>query len=277
MKRVLFTVAVAGACAVIPLATGVAQASPAPKTTGSILMSGGANEPTQYASFDAFQSNPAKGSISYTNFAPAYATPGTGVWVPTNFNLSFAISPSTNVGAPYNMTTTSFTPTSPTSVSFAGIGNFSPDSSWRATFTGTVDSSAFTLAMTEINAANPAETYSLHASGTIAPNGSISGPAATWSDNYAGGRTGTFVVDNIGYEAFHYSVPVTDTHVGSTDANYAYTIEGSHSSLDGTSIYVQVHDGGQPGAGHDTWAFSTTPGGPYQSQLISGGNLTVFS
>jgi hypothetical protein len=278
MKRVLSALAVAAAFAAIPLMTsGVAKASPAPKTTGSILMSGGAGEPTQYASFDAFQSNPVKGSISYTNFDPAYKTPGTGVWVPTNFNMSFAINPSTSRGATYAMTTTSFTPTSPTSVTFTGTGYVTPDASWKATFTGTIDSSAFTLAMTEINAANPTETYSLHASGTVAPGGSISGPTATWKDNYGGGRTGTFAVDNVGYEAFHYSVPVTDaTVVSPADAYYTYAIAGTNTSLDGTTIYVHVHDGGQPGAGHDTWGFSLTPGS-YQNQVISGGNLTVFS
>lgn len=268
--------AVLTAFALVPFMSGVAQAGQTNKTTGSILMTA-AGQPTQYAEFNAFQSNPVKGNISYTNFDPAAASlgVGSGVWVPTNFNMGFAVDPSTTVAATYAMTTASFTPTSPTSVTFSGTGAVLPDASWLATFTGSVSMSSFNLAVTEINASNPSETYALYATGVVAPDGSVSG---TWYDNYPPGRTGTFTIDKIGYEAFHYSVPVAGvSSISGHTAYYSYVIERTGSVLDGTTIYVRAIDGGSPGAGHDHWGFSLSSAGPFSDQTISGGNLTVFT
>lgn len=276
MKRLVSVLAVLTSFALVPFMSGVAQAGQTNKTTGSVLMSG-ASQPTQYATFDAFASNPVKGNFSYTNFDPSAASlgVGSGVWVPTNFNLGFAVDPSTSVGATYAMTTVSFTPTSPTSVMFSGTGAVTPGASWLATFTGTVSSSTFTMAMTEINASNTAETYALFATGLVAPDGSVSG---TWYDNYGLGRTGTFVIDLIGYEAFHYSVPVAQvTSISGHTAIFSFVIAGTGSVWDGTTIFVKVFDGGTPGAGHDTIGFSVNSGGPFTNYTISGGNLTVFA
>lgn len=268
MRRLFSMLAVLTAFALVPFMSGVAQAGQTNKTTGSVLMTA-AGQPTQYAEFNAFASNPVKGNISYTNFDPAAASlgVGSGVWVPTNFNFV--------PGATYAMTTTSFTPTSPTSVTFSGTGAVSPGASWLATFTGSVSLSSFNLAMTEINASNPSETYALYATGVVAPDGSVSG---TWYDNYPPGRTGTFVVDELGYEAFHYSVPVAGvSSISGHTALFSYVIDGTGSVLDGTTIYVRAFDGGSPGAGHDTLGFSLTLAGPYGNQTISGGNLSVFA
>ena len=254
MKRMI-SIAVS-AFMLVALTATVAEAGTTPKTTGSVLLS----EPTQYLSYDAFQSNPVKGSVSYTNFTVAW--PGTGVWVPTTFNMGFAVDPSTTTAATYAMTVASITATSPTSLRFAGTGT---TTGWNASFTGTISGGSFAMSMTEINAANSSETYDLLANGTIASNGSISG--GTWSDNYGTGRTGTFVVDDIGFEAYHYTAAVTSTSVTSPHATFSYV----HPFL-GSTITVNVHDGGSPGAGNDTLTFVGI--GTF---AIVGGNLNVFA
>jgi hypothetical protein len=172
-------------------------------------------------------------------------------------------------GATYAMTVESFEPTSPTSVRFAGTGDSGVG--WISTFTGTVGGGQFDLAMTEINASDPTETYQLTAEGAIASDGSVAG---TWADNYGSGRTGTFSISSIGHEVFSYVAPVSSVSVSGSAADFSYTIP-SGSPLAGTVVYVHVTDGGSPGAGNDTWSHGTSPGG-LGGYTIVGGNLTVF-
>jgi hypothetical protein len=259
--RILFAVMVA--LALVGFGAAATQAAPIPKTTGSVELSG----PMQYVSFDAFESAPVKGSVRYTNFG--YAVDGTGVWVPENFAMGFAVDPSTGIAATYSMTVDSFRPASPTTVTFTGTGDSGVG--WISTFTGTITGSNFSLTMTEINAVNPTETYRLTATGAIASGGAVNG---TWQDNFGGSRTGTFAIADIGHEVFHYVAPVTSVEVGSTGALFSYTIPAG-TPLAGTVVYVHVTDGGSPGAGNDTLGFGTSLSSiaPY---TIVGGNLTVF-
>ena len=76
MARMKKLIAIFAALLVSALITlpATASAQPAPKATGSIVMS----NPLQAASFEAFATSPAKGSVTYTNFE--YAVPGSGVW-----------------------------------------------------------------------------------------------------------------------------------------------------------------------------------------------------
>lgn len=265
MKGIKVVVAVVSALALATLGTGVAQAKTVPKTTGSVELSG----PVQYASFDAFASSPVKGSVSYTNFE--YAAPGSGVWVPESFDLGFGLGADPTVVVTHAMTVTSFDPTSPTAVRFAGTGDGGGGGAWISTFTGTISGSTFTLQMTEINAVDPTETYALTGSGTIAPDGSLTG---TWSDNYGGGRTGTFVSADIGFEAFHYVAPVDHVTVTAPDAYFDFTIPAGVPNA-GIHVYVHVNDGGSSGAGHDTWGHGTSPGS-FTDYTVEAGNLTVF-
>jgi hypothetical protein len=243
--------------ALLSIGSGV-QAGTTPKTTGSV----GLSNPTQYISFSAFQSAPVKGSVSYTNFE--VAAEGSGVWVPGDFSMGFAVAPDTTIAGTYAMTVTSFTPTSPTSVTFAGTGDCG--CGWISTFTGTISGDSFSLSMTEINAGNPAETYAMTASGTISGTGSVAG---VWSDNYGLGRTGTFAIADIGDEAFHYVAPVETASVTPPTATFSYHIPAGVLYA-GTLVSVSVSDGGSPGAGNDTLGFN---GGAYP---IVSGNLTVF-
>src|SRR4051812_41920366 len=78
-------VALVASAAAVTLSAGTAGAAakPAPKTTGSVTLA----NPLQYASFDAFQTSPVKGSISYTNWEQEQ--PGSGVWAPESFVMQF--------------------------------------------------------------------------------------------------------------------------------------------------------------------------------------------
>lgn len=263
MRRTSLLSAVVVAVALLGLGAASTQAAPVPKTTGSVELSG----PMQYVSFNAFESVPVKGSVRYTNFE--YPGAGSGVWVPENFAMGFAVDPSTTVAATYTMTVDSFKPTSPTSVVFRGTGDSGVG--WISTFRGSLSGSTFSLQMTEINAANPSQTYDLYASGTIASNGSVTG---TWWDNFGGVRPGTFTIADIGHEVFHYTAPVTYADVTSADsAHFTYTIPATV-QFGGTVIHVFVTDGGSPGAGNDTLRIGTTSNPP--AYPIESGNLTVF-
>lgn len=263
MKRLSSVVVVAiSALALVLLGGGAAQGGPPAdqKVTGSIQMSG----PVQYVSFNAFETTPAKGSVNYTNFE--FESAGSGVWVPEDFAMGFAVDPSSAVAATYNMDVASFTPISPTAVRFTGTGDCG--CGWISTFTGVVSGDSFTLEMLQINAGDPNESYPMTASGVIAADGSVSG---TWSDYYGGVlRPGTFVIADIGYEAFHYVATVLHADVDGASATFDYVIP-SGNPYAGVLVYVSVTDGGSSGAGADTWAHN---GGSYP---VVAGNLTVHS
>lgn len=264
MRKTGKVVAVAAATIVatgLSVGTAAAGPKPAPKTTGSVTLSG--SQPnSQYLSYDAFQTSPVKGSVNYTNFdQPAT---GSGDWVPgTSFTMGFGVDPDPTVVATYAQSVTSWAPTSPTSVAFSGNGS---TTGWLSSFTGTISGSSFNLSMTEINAADSNETYALSAVGVIASDGSVTG---TWSDNYGTGRTGTFVIGSIGHEILHYVAPVSSVSVSGQDADFGFTIPVS--DLAGTYVVMHVHDGGSPGAGNDTISWLGA------AQTITSGNLSVFS
>lgn len=261
-SKIGVTIVVTVAASVLSVGTAAAGPKPAPKTTGSVALS----NPTQYLSYDAFATAPAKGSVNYTNFD--FPVDGTGAWVPDAFSATFTVDGSGDQGT-YAMSVSDWTPTSPTAVNFSGTGT--GPAPWISTFTGAISGNALTLTMTEINGSNPAETYALTASGVIGSDGSVTG---TWSDNYGTGRTGTFTIADIGHEVFHYVAPVTSASVTGQDADFAWVIPIA--PLAGTTVYTHVHDGGTPGVGNDTVSFGTSPGSLLNYPL-TGGNLTVFS
>lgn len=259
------TIVVSGLC----VGSAAAGAKPAAKTTGSVTLAG--NTP-KYLSYDAFQTSPVKGSVSYTDFDYSTNVAGSGVWAPEGFNMGFGVTPDPTIVATYAQSITSWTPTSATSIAFTGDG---ATTGWLSNFQGTISGSAFSLSMTEINAVDSNETYALTATGTVASNGSVTG---TWSDNYGSGRTGNFVIDDVGHEVLHYVAPVAHVAVAGQDANFDYVIPNAPSSGDlaGVPVYIHVHDGGSSGAGNDTLDLSTTPT-PLYPYTITSGNLTVFS
>jgi hypothetical protein len=254
--------------AALALATAAGTASagqgPAQKTTGSVQLAGGYR---QYLSYDAFATTPAKGSVNYTNWD--YASSGSGVWVPaSSFNMGFGVD-SGPVVATYAQSVAAWTPVSATTDTFSGSGGCG--CGWVSTFAGSLSGSVFNLSMTEISTSNPAETYAMSATGTVAADGSVSG---SWSDNYAGGRSGSFVIDDIGHEIVHYVAPVAHASVSGHDAWFDYTVPNT--DLAGTTVYFHVFDGGSSGVPNDHVYFGTSPS-PTQEYPITSGNLTVFS
>lgn len=221
----------------------------------------------QYFSYSAFDYGTTgdKGTAEYTNFS--VAQPGTHIWVPSTFNLGFGLGIDPTIVATYNMTTdpTSLVALAPNAVRFAGTGS---TPGWNATFTGTLSGTALTMAITEINASDSTETYAMTLNGTVDP---VTGAATgTWSDNYGTGRTGTFAVTDIGYEAFHNVNAVTSAAVG-TPFTFTYMI--SSGPAVGLTIPVAVTDESTPAvapAPHDTLVLNGRP------ETLLNGNLNVF-
>jgi len=292
MKRL--TVVVMAVAAFGLMTAAAAQAGTAQKATGSIVMA----NPKQAITFDVFKTTPVKGNIAYTNFE--YADPGSGVWVPGasttldsslslgSFDVQFSVDPNPAIVSTYTFTVNSITPLSPTSLTFSGNGvqQFGP---WDGPFTGTINGSAITFTLSELNGA---ESYTLNATGTIDANGSVAG---SWIDNYdplnfPTGRTGKIAIADVGDEAFSFTTTPTCVNVlGGTPkvAKYGYTIPtGAPAELAGQPVAVKVTDGGSSGALNDTYEHDfANPQNPceptdgtYQPQYpITAGNLTIFS
>lgn len=244
---------------------GVASAGPPNalgKSTGSVGFVDKYNN-AQYISFSAFDYGLTgdKGSVAYTNFS--VAQPGTGIWVPGDFRMGFAVGIDPTIQATYAQHTTALVPLGLTSVGFQGTGSVT---GWNSSFTGTISGSAFNMQMTEINAADATDTYQLIATGTVdLVTGAVTG---TWSDNYNTGRTGTFVIADVGYEAFHYAnAPVISAAVG-TPFTFTYRIPTGPAA--GLAIPVAVTDLSTPAVPLDQLVLNGL-----QETLLSG-NLNVF-
>ena len=225
--------------------TGFATSPPVPKVTGSVALSG----PPQYASFNAFQQTPVKGSITYTNFG-YYPVLGTGVWTVAPWT-----SLTVHFGGDYAHTVnvTSIVPTSTNSVDFSGNGSY-PGYTW--TITGSVNGSNIAFQIVYLTGLPG---YTFNAVGTIAPDGSMSGTATdtlsrylTWSTPPASAQ-----------EVFSYTAAVTCASVNNAvtpgTATFGFTIPVGV-PLAGTNVVVYVTDGGSPGPGNDTWAHGVDSG-----------------
>jgi hypothetical protein len=247
---------------------GSASATPTaqPRTTGSIVLA----TPTQSMTFDAFATSPVKGSVSYTNWEYS-PTLSTGVWRPVVGTFEF--DPMYQGGGPYPhiLTVDSYTPTSPTSVSFSGHGYYQPNPGWTETFTGTVSGTAFNMRLLpDDGGALYGWTYT-NVAGTVQSDGSVSG---TWSDSL--GRVDAFTTSaGTNVQVFHYVAPVTAASVTSPNANFTYTIPVG-SDLAGTSITVYVTDNGTPGT-KDSFGYTINPNPTHYNYNIVSGNLTVFA
>ena len=169
---------------------------------------------------------------------------------------------------------------------------------WNITSGSLVGSSLSLTALYDLGAIGTV----MHISGTIAPDGSISG---TWDDNFGGSRTGTFTAPagsatatvtycgkGMAYysdaSGYWYLVNVTAVSVDSANANawFAGPVVAGNVGV-GNWLFVKVHDGGEPAYLVDqVWGSFTdqvtavngvtnhgTPGdGPFS---ITSGNLQV--
>lgn len=247
VSRIILAMALAlGGAGFLMTSSASASAPPIPKVTGGVELS----TPLQYADFSAFQSTPAKGSITYTNFE--YASPGTGVWNWSNTQGTY--NPVTldfymlNAHWLHTMTITSIDATSPNSLQFSATGVFNPNPGYTWTATGTITGSTvnINLLYTGLQAGS---TYSL--TGQIASDGSISGTAT-------GANTGTWSSPpGTVFEVLAFTSPVTCAIVNDSNspgtATFGYTVPAGL-SIPTWNVLVAVSDGGSPGAGNDTWA-----------------------
>ena len=268
MKRPVLTVIalLALATVAVPTALVTASATSTPKVTGSVALT----NPLQYASFNAFDQSPVKGSITYTNFT--YASPGSGVWnLNSPVHIDFVIG-----GSPYDhtMVVDTVTAENTNAIQFTAHGSYDANPSYTWNATGTVTGSAISLNLV-YTGLNPG--YQLSLVGTIAADGSMSGTET-------GGSTGTWSSPAASaFEVLSYTAPVTCAIVDDTvtpgTATFGFTIPAG-TPLAGTAVVVNVTDGGSPGAGNDTWAHGVdnAPGactGSTTPYTITGGNLVV--
>ena len=254
MRKAILTLGAALAAVLgIGLAAGPAMAGTAPHLTGSVVLSG----PAQFESLNNIGGP--SGSVSYTNFT--YPSPGSGVWSLNNAEIDFGYQ---GGNYPHHLTVTGINVTGLNSYTFTGHGSYDPDQSYTWNATGSVSGS--TLSMHILYTGTQAGYY-LDFTGTINPDGSVTG--TSFSDSL--GRTLTVAMPAGSlFEVLSYTAPVSNVTLNSAtgDGSFSFVIPQG-TSLAGTQVQVNVHDGGNPGRGHDSYAHNGT------SYPITGGNLTV--
>lgn len=267
MRKCLTVLAMAGTATLLMATSATAATTPTPKATGGVSLSG----PTQYLSFSAFASTPAKGTVDYTNFE--YAFPGSGVWsIDGTSTLTFQLVGDT---ATYQHSMTvpmsAIVPTSNTSFMFSGTGVYPvPPATaidpWAVT--GHVSGTSVSMVITYLpTAADPGYTVTL--TGTIDNTGTMSGTALDSNGFTLDWSSGA----GAAHEVLNYILPVTSAAVTQHSATFGYTIPAS---FFGTAlpITMSVFDGGTPGTAGDTVSFAVT-GSPLVGYAITGGNLVV--
>jgi hypothetical protein len=264
IRTILATAAAPAALAAILLGTaGQASAAALPHLTGSVALAGPAD---QWASLNNIAA-PGSGSLSYTNFnvadsaASGVGSLPKGTAIPLSFNLD---------GTPYNHTliVDSIQPTGLASFTFTGHGSWDGDAkdyTWTAT--GSVTGEALTMHLVYTGTGNPG--YTVDASATIDPaTGTLTGTASS-SAGQSFTLTGSGAFQALSFNAPVDHVTVTPSSAGGGDAQFSSAIPAGH-TYEGVGFTETVHDGGSPGAGHDSW--SQNPSGP---SVITAGNLTV--
>jgi hypothetical protein len=267
MRKYLALTAAAFTTAALFTPSAIA-AGAAPKATGGIELS----SPMQYVAFNATDNGaPAadRGTVKYANYD--YASPGSGVWnVLGTYPLVFSF------GGDYthSLTVASIKPLSTTSTQFSGTGSYvaGPETTW--TIDGTVSGSTITFDLVYVT--GPYLPYSLHATGTINADGSMSGTSQDTLD-----RTLPWTVPAQSvHEILSYSAPITCATVTGTDAAVSFVIPAGLPGLSGIPVLFTMTDGGSPGPGHDVWGQTTSfvgcdPATGVDHYTIVGGNLVV--
>jgi hypothetical protein len=253
------------------LIVGTAAAADGPDSDSKATGSVGLSSPLQFADFNVSENG--KGRVTYTNFE--FPVPGTGVWAPAQTTtIAFNYQ-----GPDYHhiFSLDSFTPLSTESVGFTGTGYFDPDHSYTWNLKGMINEDAvwFQILYTGTSAG-----CKLYAHGTISDTGVMSG---TWGGNcWSGNNNSWSTGPGAAYEVFSYKARTTCASIDelNADATFGFTIPNGV-PLAGVPIVVKVHDGGSPGALHDTWWHgvdsapgSCTPGAGWFYPITSG-NLVV--
>ncbi|MGE5226574.1 MAG: hypothetical protein ACM3OO_06835 [Planctomycetaceae bacterium] len=258
MRRVVVSI---GMLAILGVMVAPALGATPQNAKGSVGLSG----PSQSVWFRAYETTPARGRLSYTNWENPVVKAGTGAWEP---NDAFDVVEMYQGAGPFthSMKVTSMTPTFPMTVLFSGTGSYDPDPSWTETFTGRVRHDVFNIRMKPDDHGAAYGWTWMRVHGTIDANGDVEG---TWTDSL--GREDDFTIDAAAHEVLHYAVPVMNVAVDGTTATFDYVIPAGILVVDPYPISVKVTDGGSPGAGHDTISFN---GSAYP---VVSGDLTVSS
>jgi hypothetical protein len=258
MRRIVVSL---GMLAILGVMVAPALGATPQNAKGSVGLSG----PSQSVWFRAYETTPARGRLSYTNWENPVVKAGTGAWEP---NGAFDVDEMYQGGGPYthSMKVTSMTPTFPMTVLFEGTGSFDPDPTWTETFTGRVRHDVFNMRIKPDDGGAKYEWTWMRVHGTIDANGDVEG---TWTDSL--GREDDFMIDAAANEVLHYSAPVSDVMVDGTTATFDYEIPAGIPTPAAYPVTVKVTDGGSPGAGHDTISFN---GSAY---TVVSGDLTVSS
>jgi hypothetical protein len=267
----LLAVAVAGG-SVAGAGAASAHPIPIPKAAGSVALAGPVSHPStgpiQYASFSVL-GGPGRyhGSIDYANFTqPASHT---NVWnISKGSTLAFTLGGDSYT---HTMKVATLTPTSTHSTTFSGTGFYIKDKTVKWTITGTVnwDKVSFTIKYDN-------STYTVAGSGSIKPDGSVSGTAT--AANPAQSLTFT-MPQHSAFQVLRYTAPVTAASIKGHDATFWYTTPryGMPWWLAGKHVMCKVHDGG-PGFVKDTYASSVAMFwryGPLTQYKITSGNIVV--
>jgi hypothetical protein len=260
IRTILAAAAAPAALAAVVLGTaGQASAATTQHLTGSVVLSG----PAQFEQFNNI-GGPGNGSVSYTNFT--YASKGSGVWtlgLDGPVKLSFGLG-----GGSYDhtMTVTGINVTGLNSYTFTGTGTYDSDPSYTWTATGSVVGNQVTAMHIVYTGSNLG--YSVDLTATINADGSLTG-SATDSNTQTLSLTGS--ADDATEVLSYTAVPdkVSFGQQGPGTAEFHFGIPAGNSLPAGTSVTVDVTDGGNPGPGHDLYAHNG------HSYDVIGGNLTV--
>jgi hypothetical protein len=275
MRKFLALPALGAALAAAVLVTPSAvSAAPTPKATGGIQLA----SPMQYVEFNAFDYGaPARdrGTVKYANFE--YLSPGSGVWsILGTYPLVFSY----NGDVVHSMTVTSINPVSTTSTQFSGTGFWTGDPARTWTISGLVSGSNISFDIVYTGNYVP---YSLHADGTINPDGSMSGTSleTVTPDPLTPPLTLPWTVPaGSVHEVLSYSAPVNCATVNGATAAFSFAIPSNQPvGLANLPVRFTMTDGGSPAAGHDGWWQAVTtgclPDSSGSSATIVGGNLVV--
>ena len=229
----------------------------------------------QYVQFNAFDYGTTgdRGTVNYANFDQEAL--GSGVW---NVGGTYPLVFDYLGDVVHSMTVTSIKPVSTTSTQFSGTGFWTGDPARTWTINGVVSGSDISFDIVYTGNYTP---YSLHADGTINPDGSMSGTSnetVTPNPEIPLLELPWTVPAGSVHEILSYSAPVTCATVSGKTAAFSYVIP-TGSLFAGTPVQFTMTDGGSPGR-KDTWRQATDlvgcdPGAGGTHYTIVGGNLVV--
>ena len=239
--------------------TTQARYQPPRVATGSVAVSG-EGYPVQYEQFLALQGfGRNHGYVDYTNWT--YAEPGSGVYAPTAGADALVFTYNgTQYAHTLNGGSLQLTALSNNRLAFSGTGAYSGGQIW--TIKGQIFKGNQVQATIYYDAPS---TYQVAISGTIQPDGSLSGPAVS-----AGQPGLAFAMPKGSFTSvLSYSTRIQSDKFGGHSVTFRFTIPNWVSGLHGIQVTDRAYDGGH-GPKHDTFAQDSVI-----EQIVGGPGITV--